>query len=102
MRFSTRVNSSWDADAAVATVGQLADARLAWLEEPVPVDAPADVWLRLARAAPMPLAGGENMVTPRMFDRALADPSYPTPVAALANAGSCASADGRVKRKPWW
>lgn len=67
------VNSSWDADAAVATVGQLADARLAWLEEPVPVDAPADVWRRLARAAPMPLAGGENMVTPRMFDRALAD-----------------------------
>ena len=66
------VNSSWDAAAAVATIGQLADARLAWLEEPIPVDAPADVWLRLARAAPMPLAGGENMVTPRMFDRALA------------------------------
>ena len=69
------VNSSWNADAALATIGQLAEARLAWLEEPIPVDAPADVWRRLADAAPMPLAGGENMVTPQMFDRALAEPA---------------------------
>ena len=69
------VNSSWDADAALATIGQLAEARLAWLEEPVPVDAPAAVWRRLAEAAPMPLAGGENMVTPQMFDGALALPA---------------------------
>jgi len=67
------VNSSWNADAALATIGQLADARLAWLEEPIPVDAPAAVWQRLAESAPMPLAGGENMVTPQMFDRALGD-----------------------------
>ncbi|MFZ5606674.1 MAG: tetratricopeptide repeat protein [Pseudomonadota bacterium] len=32
------------------------------------------------------------------FERALADPSYPTPAAALANAGSCASAAGQAQR----
>ncbi len=65
------VNSSWDAEAAIATIGQLGEDRLAWLEEPIPVDAPVDTWCRLADAAPMPLAGGENMVTAEMFDAAL-------------------------------
>ena len=65
------VNSSWEADAAIATIGELSGEGLAWLEEPLPVDAPVDTWRRLADAAPMPLAGGENMVTPQMFDDAL-------------------------------
>ena len=67
------VNSSWDADAAIATIGELREDRLAWLEEPIPVDAPPETWKRLASAAPMPLAGGENMVSAEMFDAALAD-----------------------------
>jgi D-galactarolactone cycloisomerase len=67
------LNSSWEASAALATIGELAPDALAWLEEPLPVDAPADTWRRLAEAAPMPLAGGENMVTPQMFDAALAN-----------------------------
>jgi L-alanine-DL-glutamate epimerase-like enolase superfamily enzyme len=67
------VNSSWDAEAAIATIGQLEEDRLSWLEEPIPVDAPAATWRRLAEAAPMPLAGGENMSTTGMFDAALAD-----------------------------
>jgi L-alanine-DL-glutamate epimerase-like enolase superfamily enzyme len=66
------VNSSWDAEAAIATIGLLSEERLSWLEEPIPVDAPVDTWRRLAEAAPMPLAGGENMVTSEMFDTALA------------------------------
>lgn len=69
------VNSSWDPETAIATVGQLAEARLSWLEEPIPVDAPVDTWRRLADAAPMPLAGGESMVTAEMFDAALAQPA---------------------------
>ena len=67
------VNSSWDAEAAIATIGELREDRLAWLEEPIPVDAPAHTWRRLADAAPMPLAGGENLMTPAMFDAALSD-----------------------------
>lgn len=33
-----------------------------------------------------------------LFDRALADPSYPTPAGALANAGACALAAGQAGR----
>lgn len=66
------VNSSWDPDAAVATIGQLAEDRLSWLEEPIPVDAPAEAWRRLAAVAPMPLAGGENMLSTAELDAALA------------------------------
>lgn len=33
-----------------------------------------------------------------LFDRALADPAYPTPAAALANAGACALAAGQGAR----
>lgn len=69
------VNSSWDAEAAIATIGELREARLAWLEEPIPVDEPSETWSRLADAAPMPLAGGENMVSAAMFDDALAERS---------------------------
>jgi D-galactarolactone cycloisomerase len=67
------VNSSWDAEAAIATIGELAQDRLSWLEEPIPVDAPPATWRRLAAAAPMPLAGGENMSSAAMFDAALAE-----------------------------
>jgi L-alanine-DL-glutamate epimerase-like enolase superfamily enzyme len=67
------VNSSWDVDAAIASVAQLAEDRLSWLEEPIPVDAPAEAWRRLAAAAPMPLAGGENMLSFEALDAALAD-----------------------------
>ena len=31
-----------------------------------------------------------------MFDRALADPGYPTPASALANAGACALKAGQA------
>jgi D-galactarolactone cycloisomerase len=65
------VNSSWDAEAAIATVGELERFRLAWLEEPIPADAPLEIWRRLARAAPMPLAGGENLLSDAALDAAL-------------------------------
>jgi L-alanine-DL-glutamate epimerase-like enolase superfamily enzyme len=66
------VNSSWDSEAAIATIGQLKEDQLSWLEEPIPVDAPTETWRRLAAAAPMPLAGGENMLTASAFEAALA------------------------------
>ncbi|MFO1282096.1 MAG: mandelate racemase/muconate lactonizing enzyme family protein [Burkholderiales bacterium] len=66
------VNSSWDADDAIETVGRLDETALAWLEEPVPADTPPEVWRRLRRATAIPLAGGENLIAPPMFDAALA------------------------------
>lgn len=65
------INSSWDAQDAIANVGRLAEMRLAWMEEPVPVDTPPAIWHELSRRAPMPLAGGENMMAQSSFDAAL-------------------------------
>lgn len=65
------LNASWQPSCAVDGVAALAEAGLAWLEEPLPVDAPPVLWRRLAAAAPMKLAGGENMVTAAAFDAAL-------------------------------
>ncbi|WP_345245850.1 mandelate racemase/muconate lactonizing enzyme family protein [Pigmentiphaga soli] len=67
------LNSSWNVDAAVEAVGRLEAVHLAWLEEPIPADAPAHDWQRLAAAAPMDLAGGENLIGAGMFQAALAD-----------------------------
>lgn len=65
------VNSSWEPEAAIATVGELARFHLAWLEEPIPADAPIETWRRLAQAAPMPLAGGENLLSDAALEAAL-------------------------------
>ena len=69
------VNGTWEPEAAIATIDELAPARLAWVEEPLAVDAPDAAWRRLAQAAPMPLAGGENLIGADAFDAALASPA---------------------------
>lgn len=64
-------NQAWDLDTALSQSQRLANLNLVWLEEPMPADTADDDWLNLARAAPMPLAGGENL-TGGAFDRAIA------------------------------
>lgn len=70
-RLMTDANQAWDLETATARLGRLAPLGLAWLEEPLPVDAPDAHWTTLARAAPMPLAGGENMRGADAFDAAI-------------------------------
>jgi L-alanine-DL-glutamate epimerase-like enolase superfamily enzyme len=65
------LNSSWNEVAALEGLKTLAPARLSWLEEPVPADESADTWKRLAEAAPMPLAGGENVLGSEAMHAAL-------------------------------
>lgn len=65
-------NQSWDLPRARLQCARLADLNLLWMEEPLPADAPDTDWAALARAAPMPLSGGENLATRRAFDRAIA------------------------------
>jgi len=64
-------NQAWDLPAALAFVQALRGARLGWLEEPLPVFARPEDWAALARAADMPLAGGENIVGLAGFEAAL-------------------------------
>lgn len=55
-------NQAWDLAKAVSQSKRLADLDLIWLEEPLPADATDQDWQALSKAAPMPLAGGENLM----------------------------------------
>ncbi len=65
-------NQAWEPDEAQAAAEAMAPFGLRWLEEPMPVDAPADAWTRLAAASAMPLAGGENIRGTEGFAAAIA------------------------------
>ena len=61
-------NQAWDLATARDRCERLAPLGLVWLEEPLPADAPLAQWQALAAAAPMPLAGGENLRGRAAFD----------------------------------
>ena len=65
-------NQAWDVETAARMATLLAPFSPDWLEEPLPVDAPAADWARLAQASPIPLAGGENLRGDAAFDAAIA------------------------------
>ena len=55
-------NSSFPLEHAVQWAQKFKDVRLAFLEEPIPVDSPLSVWKHLSASAPTKIAGGENMI----------------------------------------
>lgn len=63
-------NQAWTVDEACRRAEHLAEFGLDWLEEPLPADRPMDEWRRVAKAAPMKLAAGENL-RDGAFDAAL-------------------------------
>lgn len=54
-------NQAWALDEARAMAQALAPLGPAWLEEPLAADRPLEEWQRLAEAADLPLAAGENL-----------------------------------------
>jgi D-galactarolactone cycloisomerase len=66
-------NQAWTLSEAKSFVAGIQDIELAWLEEPIRVDAPIADWVDLAKAAHMPLAGGENLLGAKAFEAALND-----------------------------
>lgn len=70
-RLMADANQAWDVDAALAFLDASRVLDLAWLEEPIPADARPGHWQALARAAPMPLAGGENIAGADAFGAAI-------------------------------
>lgn len=54
-------NQAWDVEEACKRARMLGEFGLDWLEEPLPADRPMDEWRRVAQAASMPLAAGENL-----------------------------------------
>lgn len=65
-------NQAWDLESATRHCARLARLGLAWLEEPLPADAPLSDWQALAKAAPMPLAAGENIGSGEGFEAMIA------------------------------
>ncbi|MEK7346423.1 MAG: mandelate racemase/muconate lactonizing enzyme family protein [Pseudomonadota bacterium] len=64
-------NSSFPLEQSVAWAQKFKDVGLAFLEEAIPVDSPLAAWQALAAAAPMKLAGGENMITAETLTEAM-------------------------------
>lgn len=66
-RLMADANQAWTLDEALAFAQTADEANLAWLEEPLPHDAPDADWKRLAEAMRTPLAAGENFSSDREF-----------------------------------
>lgn len=64
-------NQSLDLTKATRMAAMLTEFDVAWFEEPLPADTPWEAWRLLAKAAPMPLAGGENLRGDVAFDAAI-------------------------------
>lgn len=64
-------NQAWALDEARSMADRMADQNPFWLEEPLRADTPWETWRVLAHAAPIPLAGGENL-RDGQFDEAMA------------------------------
>jgi D-galactarolactone cycloisomerase len=71
-RLSADANQAWNVKQAIAFMDKVAHARLRWLEEPIPADAPAGDWHRLKQHGGIPLAGGENIAGLADFTAAIA------------------------------
>jgi D-galactarolactone cycloisomerase len=60
-RLFVDANQRWSLDEAIANAERLGEFPIAWLEEPMLADRPADEWRALKAACPLPLAGCENL-----------------------------------------
>ena len=75
-RLFTDANQGWTANEAITFLRELGDAPIGWLEEPLPADAPAANWQRVAVASSIPLAGGENIWGMEDFEYTLESGSF--------------------------
>ncbi len=61
-------NQKWKLDEAAPAIGQLAEFKLEWIEEPMAADVPISAWQSLSRVSPVPIAAGENLRGTCQFD----------------------------------
>ena len=65
-------NQAWNVDDALRHADAFAPHDVAWLEEPIPADAPVTAWADLVRRSPIPVAAGENVRGDDAFEQLLA------------------------------
>jgi L-alanine-DL-glutamate epimerase-like enolase superfamily enzyme len=66
-RLALDANQGWEVDEAKAFLGTLGGMGIAWVEEPLRADSPADAWLALRADTVPPIAAGENMSSQAQF-----------------------------------
>jgi L-alanine-DL-glutamate epimerase-like enolase superfamily enzyme len=71
-KLAADANQAWPLERALELAPGLTAFDLAWLEEPIRADRPWQEWQRLAAAAGVPLAAGENIASHAGFAQALA------------------------------
>ena len=64
-------NQAWSLEEACITAAQLSEFNLSWLEEPIAANRPLEEWRQLKASAPLPLAGGENLLGEDDFTSAI-------------------------------
>ncbi len=69
-------NQGWDAETAARRVREFAKFGLAWIEEPLAVDAPEGEWQLVAGLSASKIAGGENMRGAAQFRAAIASNAF--------------------------
>lgn len=69
--FAIDANQAWDLPTALSMTAAMADAPLAWLEEPLPCDTHISQWQILAQHCTIPLSAGENIRTKVDFRTAM-------------------------------
>jgi len=75
-RLMADANQAWSLREALDFARAAEGLRLAWLEEPIRADSPADAWRRLAQSCTIPLAAGENIVGFQDFAEAIESKSF--------------------------
>lgn len=61
MALMVDANQNWDVETALASIHQISDLDVAFVEEPILASLPIEDWERLAAKAALPIAAGENI-----------------------------------------
>ena len=97
-RLMADANQAWDLGAARAFMAEADALGLAWMEEPLPADAPAADWAALTAATTTPLAAGENVAGEAGFARAVADGVLSVIQPDVAKWGGVTGCEGVARR----
>jgi len=70
--FRLDANQGWSPEVAKAAMQWIAPFEPQWVEEPMPVDVPEEVWAVLKASTTVPIAGAENFISRDEYDAVIA------------------------------
>ncbi len=70
--FMLDANQAWSPEDAKAAIEWITPFEPHWVEEPMPVDTPDQIWMQLQKATTVPVAAGENFLSRAEYDAVIA------------------------------